>query len=142
MKRSIIFILIAYLLYPIGVISDEVSPSTLYETCSLVSQTCVEGAGSRVIDGISIYRDCWKTQNNYNCLTTATINKCDELQSTTACSLSSSSCSITLNGTCIQTQYIYSCSGAMADDDITYINDSNVVAYDAIEEICELTSNS
>ena len=35
--------------------------------CALSSQTCVEPAGTRNINGLDVYKDCWKWEKEYNC---------------------------------------------------------------------------
>jgi len=37
--------------------------------CRITGQTCTEGPETRVIDGVSIYRDCWDTEVNWECYT-------------------------------------------------------------------------
>ena len=140
MKNRSMLILLYLLLFLQRVLHiDQAQADGFYEKCTFNSTTCVEGPGVRVINGVSIYLPCWKTQKNYNCLTTATTNKCAGLESTNECSLASSSCSIMNDGACVQTRYVYSCSGALDNDDITYINESNVVVNDEIVETCDIS---
>ena len=43
-----------------------------YEFCNVeVAEMCVEGAETRTIDGMPIYRDCWAYQTTYHCYTPA-----------------------------------------------------------------------
>ena len=36
-------------------------------TCTLASETCIEGAGTRTINGLSVYQACWKKRRTYSC---------------------------------------------------------------------------
>lgn len=36
-------------------------------TCTLQSETCIEGAGTRIINGTSVYQPCWKKRRTYSC---------------------------------------------------------------------------
>lgn len=36
-------------------------------SCSLASETCIEGAATRVINGVSVYQACWKKRRSYSC---------------------------------------------------------------------------
>lgn len=36
-------------------------------TCTLQSETCIEGAGTRTINGVSVYQACWKKRRTYSC---------------------------------------------------------------------------
>jgi len=36
-------------------------------TCSLQSEVCIEGAGTRVIGGVPVYQSCWKKRRTYSC---------------------------------------------------------------------------
>ena len=44
--------------------------------CTLVSNTCIQGAGTRTINGLAVYRDCWERRNVYDCTVRETINTC------------------------------------------------------------------
>lgn len=35
--------------------------------CQQQSQVCVEGAGTRIINGVEVYMDCWRKTNSYTC---------------------------------------------------------------------------
>ncbi|MFS1877559.1 conjugal transfer protein TraN [Enterovibrio norvegicus] len=39
----------------------------LLSECKVVSQTCVEGRGTRRINGVPTTLDCWKYQVNHQC---------------------------------------------------------------------------
>lgn len=53
------------------------------EQCVAVGEVCIEPAGTRMINGIAVTRDCWAKRTTYECLkpTSNTTNGCDPLQS-------------------------------------------------------------
>lgn len=46
-------------------------------SCSLSSTRCVEGAGTRTINGLQVYRDCWRQERTYTCERRENINTCN-----------------------------------------------------------------
>ena len=77
-------------------------------SCMLASHTCVEPAGTRTIDGLPVYKDCWAWQDDYSCLGPIK-SDCADLQNR-GCTLSSSKCvSYGTNNTCTLTEHVYSC---------------------------------
>ena len=78
--------------------------------CSLASHTCVEGAGTRVINGLPIYKSCWKWQDDYSCSGFVQTSTCDPLKNDPNCSQVKSTCIDFLpNGQCGHTEYQYRC---------------------------------
>ena len=76
-------------------------------SCMLASHTCVEPAGTRTIDGLPVYKDCWAWQDDYSCLGPIK-SDCADLQNR-GCTLSSSKCvSYGINNTCTLTEHVYS----------------------------------
>lgn len=65
--------------------------------CQLGSLVCVEGAGTRTIDGVAVYRDCWKWSRSAVCSTNQTAGGCSVPAGMT---LSSETCGGYTNGTC------------------------------------------
>ncbi|GBF59074.1 hypothetical protein PbB2_02766 [Candidatus Phycosocius bacilliformis] len=84
--------------------------------CSMTGETCIEGAGSRVINGLSIYSDCWKYERNYRCERLTPLNECKVVSTgatgplPTGCTVTGSRCLIPgQSGSCIQTETQYRC---------------------------------
>ena len=46
--------------------------------CELLEDTCIEGAGTRVIGGVSVYQVCWKKARVYECGTRVNHNTCSQ----------------------------------------------------------------
>lgn len=54
--------------------------------CQASSQTCVDGPGTKVINGMSVYKDCWQWEYTYVCTGTPT-SDCAELDDNANCTL-------------------------------------------------------
>ena len=51
------------------IILITISQQALAEECLLVGKECVDLGGTRDINGVSVYKDCWAYKNIYSCLT-------------------------------------------------------------------------
>ena len=72
---------------------------------------CVDGPATKVIDGVSITRDCWQYQSTMSCGGTYTADQCSPLIAA-GCTPVSSTCSRTnpVTGVCEAYQDQYSCT--------------------------------
>lgn len=80
--------------------------------CSVASApVCVDGPATKVIDGVSITRDCWQYQSTMSCGGTYTADQCTPLIAA-GCTPVSSTCSRTnpVTGVCEAYQDQYSCT--------------------------------
>ena len=81
-------------------------------TCVRISETCVEGAETRIINGQSVTRACWRYRSTFDCASTATVNDCQPLIDQ-GCFQIDSRCIETLaNGQCALYEQTYSCKVA------------------------------
>lgn len=79
--------------------------------CVQQSQTCAEPGETRLVDGIAVYRDCWRYDLSYRCATGGTREEpyCQELRDR-GCSQVNSTCVNTLpDGSCFEYQQTYRC---------------------------------
>ncbi|WP_257828203.1 conjugal transfer protein TraN [Burkholderia glumae] len=80
-------------------------------TCQRTASTCVEGAATRMINGIPVYADCWNYQDTYQCQAASAVNDCAPLQQQ-GCGLVNQQC-VSYNdaaaGVCDTYQYTYQC---------------------------------
>lgn len=76
----------------------------LLSECKVVSQTCVEGRGTRRINGVPTTLDCWKYQVNHQC---SRDNTCNALP--TDCTTTATHCSAKQKGVCIEEELKKSC---------------------------------
>lgn len=82
-------------------------------TCQLASHVCTEPAGTRVINGLSVYKDCWAWQDSYSCL--GSVQSDCSLLTAKGCSFGSSTCLSPTGATgtnCLLKEKTYSCPSA------------------------------
>jgi len=84
------------------------------EICVEDSRICLETAATRIINGESIYKDCWKYDITYNCyddISTTYTDNCTSIRNINTCSQSSSECEANLDsGICLSYKNNFSCS--------------------------------
>lgn len=77
--------------------------------CEKVTEVCVDGPATKQISGYSVYRDCWRYQAGYNCLSQKTVDDCGPLRER-GCSQTGSTCIDTAsNGLCQLYEQTYQC---------------------------------
>ncbi len=77
---------------------------TLLPECAPVSETCLEGQETRVINGVPTTLDCWKYEVQHECQLN---NTCAPLPSN--CTTQSQSCSTSQLGVCVEDELQLSC---------------------------------
>ena len=78
--------------------------------CTVAEKICTEPAGTRVINGQEVYKDCWNWHFEYTCASEALKSTCGDLQSNPACSLVESECIDYLpGGQCGLMEHEYKC---------------------------------
>ena len=72
---------------------------------------CVDGPSSKIINGQSIYRECWKWEEKYKCANPENIiSDCDAIEANPKCTLKSGACLMRLtSGECAEYEKTYSC---------------------------------
>ena len=83
--------------------------------CTVASQVCKEGAGTRNINGLDVYKDCWAWEKTYNCSTTQLTSTCDDLKNNPLCTETGSQCIDNLpGGQCGLLEHQYNCADSAA----------------------------
>ena len=82
--------------------------STFAGECKIAVRDCIEGAGERVIDGRSMYRECWREKISYRCKGYAK-NNCVEYDNESYCQLEDSSCKEKVGDWCVASNRTYKC---------------------------------
>jgi conjugal transfer mating pair stabilization protein TraN len=107
---------VTYLNSSYTVTSDTVNSSACLSyannpTCMLAGHTCTVGPGTRYINGLAVYRDCWEWKDEYTCASTTMTSNCGQFTSNPKCSVASSQCIDTSDttGQCTLREYIYKC---------------------------------
>ena len=103
------------------------------EVCQLVSRICAEGPETRVIDGVDVYRECWRYEEEHFCRSQQQINTCEGLGG--SCVVTADTCLATdPSGYCVLTEKTYSCGTKQPDDTTaTYLDSSYTVVKDEID---------
>lgn len=107
---GVIFLSYAYTITN-DTINNQCATNESNNLCTLGSETCVEGAETRNINGLDVYKACWKWERNYTCGTFSNA-ECADLVSNPYCSLTSTTCVETLGNTstCIVWDKTFTCS--------------------------------
>lgn len=88
--------------------------------CAEQSNVCVEGAETRMIDGMPVYRDCWRYEKTFACLSGDMTLMCGDIDQT-ACTQSGKTCvSTDSSGKCVSYSIEYTCTHKY--DDTTTLN--------------------
>lgn len=84
-------------------------------SCQLSENKCIEPGGTRVINGMSVYKDCWKYQESYTCIVQDYRDYCTPLRQH-GCKVVSQTCvSQAWNGTCNEYKNVFRCDNKEAD---------------------------
>ena len=77
--------------------------------CYLASHVCVEGPETRMINGLPVYKECWKYKDDYSCINPNKQNDCQPLIDK-GCSKIEESCIESTDPIgCVMKQITYSC---------------------------------
>lgn len=103
------------------IVKDETDASSCDDEraeCALASKTCIEGPETRVINGLPVYKDCWKYSEEYACLSGEKVSTCDSIDAN-ACSVKNEECILRdSHGTCTSTVVTYTCSHKTSDSSV------------------------
>jgi len=102
MMRKIAALLIAIIL------SNTVITPAVAGECVRVARDCIEPAETRVINGHSIHRDCWRYNDAYKCKNYAN-NDCYEFDDESYCQLEKSECKEKVGDWCVAQNREYKC---------------------------------
>lgn len=109
-------------------------------TCKIQAHTCIEGAATRSVEGMMVYRECWKYEDSYTCVEADTLNKCADLQAQPACAQLSATCikNSAVNGDCILTNNDYQCTNieVPVTPDFTELPATWKITKDIIDDQC------
>lgn len=93
-------------------------PSAALAACVDTEAVCVDGPGSKFVNGVEVWRECWNYQTTRVCSSEETLDYCAGLEASAACSALSSKCvSFGLSGQCLAFEKDYSCSEEIKETD-------------------------
>lgn len=101
MKGSLLLLLLVGLGSHAGAYAEGVP-----QGCTYTGQTCVQQGGTRYVDGVPVYSDCWQYQQNYTCQITPAVDTCTTMDN---CNYQSQQCIAQIAGVCVKYHYDYSC---------------------------------
>ena len=89
-----------------------ISTAAVAADCQKVSEACVDGPATKQISGYAVYRDCWRYQESFSCVSQNTVDDCQPLRDR-GCSQIGSSCIDTgADGLCQLYEQTYQCKVA------------------------------
>lgn len=86
---------------------DPACPAAGDGSCSETSSTCVEGAGTRIVDGVAVTAECWKQSATFQC--TRADGQGTDCDVRPGCTLKEDRC---LDDACKTVEHVYSCSSS------------------------------
>jgi conjugal transfer mating pair stabilization protein TraN len=90
--------------------TSQCDPNKSNPNCILSSHTCTQPGGTRNINGLNVYKDCWEWTDEYSCAANALKSDCDDLKNNPACSETGKVCVTTLpSGQCGLLEHKYTC---------------------------------
>jgi len=78
--------------------------------CSQLERVCTEGAGTRMVSGVQVTKECWKYQTKYVCGSNDTISDCQVLKDNGCGQIGSRCISTSPSGTCMMFEQKYQCT--------------------------------
>jgi conjugal transfer mating pair stabilization protein TraN len=91
------------------------APTVQAAECRKVNTVCAEGAATRNIGGVDVYRDCWRYEDAYECVAPNSVDYCQAIAATQGCAQTGSVCTQTaFDGTCLNFQNTYRCADSVA----------------------------
>jgi len=103
--------------------------------CHKTGTVCADGPATRAVNNAEVYRDCWRYQDTYECVTPDYVDYCAGIQQTAGCTQNGSVCSSKApDGTCLVYTNTYSCSSTVApSQSVVELNASYTIRTDTID---------
>ncbi|MDG3444545.1 conjugal transfer protein TraN [Nitrospirillum amazonense] len=121
-------------------ISDTQVPDCAIEqsnqTCQWSNDQCTSGPGTRNINGLDVYRDCWEWNRTYTCANPNQYNNCNAYTDAGCKQTGTTTCNkFAVDGSCAEWLYDYQCYGVVAGGG-SQINTVYSVTKDTIIDNC------
>lgn len=110
-----------------------------YAACTDGEYVCVDGPGSKFVNGVEVFRECWNYQFKRSCTEANEINYCAALENTEACKLVNKICeSADLSGTCLKWRQRFSCSQSLPpQENVELLDSSHTVSTSPQNQQCQ-----
>jgi conjugal transfer mating pair stabilization protein TraN len=95
-----------------GVLVMLGTPAIATPECVKDAEVCIEGPETRSISGYPVYRDCWRTQSQYRCVSARTNDDCQSLQDRGCSQVGSDCLEATSEGVCMVYEQSWQCKTA------------------------------
>jgi conjugal transfer mating pair stabilization protein TraN len=103
-----------------------------YAVCTVVEQTCISGAETRLIEGHSIFKECWEYQVKYKCLAEDYINHCHAIESTPGCEVISTNCE---DESCNKISNTFKCGNLLNHtENIIFLDSDYTITKDVLDD--------
>lgn len=70
----------------------QCDPNKTNPNCTLASHVCTQPGGTRNINGLNVYKDCWQWTDHYTCASAELKSDCADLKNNPACTEQSATC--------------------------------------------------
>lgn len=78
-------------------------------SCEVSGKSCIEGAETRIINGVPVYKDCWRYEVQYQCENSDGISTCSDLSVNPKCQLIDKKCMAGSESNCSYWTFTYQC---------------------------------
>lgn len=106
--------------------SEQCNALSSDANCTKIDRVCTAGPETRVINGLSVYKDCWAYEDKYMCASgQPAVSTCGPYVNDSKCSLKSSTCiNVLPGGQCGSTEKTYKCEVTPATTTTTEVCDT------------------
>ncbi len=123
---------------------DQCTTYAADNNCYTMTQVCIDGPSTKVINGEAVTRDCWEYQTTYQCLIDQVINNCDPLMDAGCWMHTIPECIETAtNGTCLQWKNVFRCTDEVfpPPEKVVLLDYYFTIGKDEIDNQCVATEN-
>lgn len=108
-------IVTATLLFAALIMMASLSSAHASPTCRLISKTCTD-SGTKSVNGLPIYRDCWNYAQQWECVETNSQDYCKPLVQGGCGQISATATQVAFNGDVLETTAQYQCYNQRYDN--------------------------
>ncbi|MDF3047709.1 MAG: conjugal transfer mating pair stabilization protein TraN [Candidatus Midichloriaceae bacterium] len=113
--------------------------------CIKVSENCLDGPSTKVIDGKSVYRECWKYEDKYDCISSEYKDYCQGIRQVAGCEQVDSKCiQQDEDGKCLEYRDTFRCGNLLKNQvaETKFLNSEYTITRDELTtQECPNTDN-